>query len=252
MYTFSHGKPNEKALSWKNSSQNRNFSLVFSFFLFFFEFVFFLFFDQLKTMKNLRETSDDLEIVDLKHLQATQDEMMKKLAIMDDDVVAAGGELSENSSAAATPKVQKKLEIGRDGSSRKQRWKNWGWKHIPAKSSSIEEEPSALLESPKRSHSSKSSTPNQSPKHKYKVSSNEAIANGDESSTPFRRRKQKPENSKGELRSSAGARLIQMFDNKDGTEKFDSDCDEFYALLPENGRPASIHIIQTLSHREEL
>lgn len=193
-----------------------------------------------------------MEIVDLKHLQVTQDEMMKKLAIMDDELAMAGGELSENSSAAATPKPLKKLEIGREGSSKKQRWKNWGWKHSPAKSSSIEEEPNVLLESPKRSHSSKNSTPSQSPKHKYKISSNEAIANGDESSTPFRRRKQKPEHSKGELRSSAGARLIQMFDNREGAEKFDSDCDEFHALLPENGRPASIHIIQTLSRREEL
>jgi hypothetical protein len=170
---------------------------------------------------------------------------------MDDELVV-GGELSENSSTATTPRVQKKLEIGREGSSKKQRWKNWGWKHSPAKSSSIEEEPMALLESPKRSQSSKSSTPNQSPKHKYKVNSNEAIANGEDSSTPFRRRKQKPEISKGELRSSAGARLIQMFDTKEGLEKFDSDCDEFHALLPKNGRPASIHIVQSLSRHEEL
>ena len=105
------------------------------------------------------------------------------------------------------------------------------------------------MESPKRSHSSKSSTPNQSPQHKFKINSNEAIANDEtEASTPFRRRKQKEKveaTAKMELRASAGARLIQIFDNKDGTERFDSDCDEFRALLPENGRPASIHIIQT-------
>jgi hypothetical protein len=183
-------------------------------------------------------------------LQATQDEMMKKLSIMDDEL--AGGEQSEASSASVTPKVQKKMDATKEGSSKRHRWKNWGWKHSPAKSSSIEEEPNALLDSPKRSHSSKSSTPNQSPKHKYKINSNETIGNGDESSSPFRRRKQKSENTKCELRSSAGARLIQMFDNKDESEKFDSDCDEFHALLPENGRPASIHIIQTISHQEEF
>ena len=192
-----------------------------------------------------------MEIVDLKHLQTTQDEMMKKLSIMDEESLA-GGEQSETSSASATPKVQKKLDMSL---SKKHRWKNWGWKHSPAKSSSIEEEPtSTLLESPKRSHSSKSSTPNQSPKHKNKISSTEAIANGDESLTPFRRRKhqQKSEMSKAELRSSAGARLIQLFDNKDGIEKLETDCDEFHALLPENGRPASFHIIQTLNRHDEF
>lgn len=192
--------------------------------------------------------------MDLKHLQVTQDEMMRKLAIMDDESVA-GGEISENSSASATPKTQKKFD-GNMSSSKRHRWKNWGWKHSPAKSSSIEEEPNVSLESPKKSHSSMSSTPNQSPKHKIKISSNETIANGDESSTPFRRRKQqqqpKSEMSKAELRSSAGARLIQMIDNKDGTEKLESDCDEFRALLPENGRPASIHIIQTLNRPDEF
>lgn len=180
----------------------------------------------------------------MKHLQATQDEMMKKLSIMEDDPVC---DHSENSSASATPKVQKKLDVTKEGSAKRHRWKNWGWKHSPAKSSSIEEEPVALLES----HSSKSSTPNQSPKHKSKVSSNETIANGDDS-TPFRRRKQqqKSEVSKTELRSSAGARLIQLID-KD--EKLDADGDEFRALLPlENGRPASIHIIQTLNHSDEF
>jgi hypothetical protein len=195
---------------------------------------------------------DDLEIVDLKHLQATQDEMMKKLAIMDDESLTAegGGENSENSSASATPKVQKKLESM--SSSKRHRWKNWGWKHSPAKSSSIEEEPtSTLLDSPKKSHSSKSSTPNQSPKHKYKVNSNETIVSSGDESTPFRRRKHKTEATKSELRSSAGARLIQLYDNNDDSEKLDSH-DEFHSLLPENGRPASIHIIQTLAGPDEL
>lgn len=182
---------------------------------------------------------DDLEIMDLKHLQLTQDEMIKKLSVLDDDEASA--EHSENSSATTTPKGHKKLEPGKEGSKR-HRWKNWGWKHSPAKSSSIEEEPGCLLESPKRSHSSKSSTPNQSPKHKFKINYDETIANGDELSTPLRRHKQHQKcDAKAELRASAGARLIQMFDNKD--EKLDSDYDEFRALLPENGRPASVHVL---------
>lgn len=197
---------------------------------------------------------DDLEIVDLKHLQAAQDEMIKKLSIMEDEG-GVGGEISESSSASATPKVHKKFDGVRDGNlsaSKRHRWKNWGWKHSPAKSSSIEEETSAaLLESPKKSLSSKSSTPNQSPKHKFKVNQNDAVLNGDELSTPFRRRKQKSEVSKSELRSSAGARLIQLLENTEGINKVDSECDEFYALLPENGRPASIHIIQTLKNSQD-
>lgn len=201
--------------------------------------------------KTFRFPLDDLEIVDLKHLQVTQDEMMKKLAIMDDEnLTSEGGEYSENSSASVTPKVQKKLESV--GSAKRHRWKNWGWKHSPAKSSSIEEEPTSALESPKKSLSSKSSTPNQSPKHKFKVNSNETIVNGGEDlSTPFRRRKHKTEAAKTELRSSAGARLIQLYDNNDESDKVDSH-DEFHALLPENGRPASIHIIQTLARPDEL
>lgn len=197
--------------------------------------------------------SDDLEIVDLKHLLSTHEEMMKKLSIVDDENMF--GEHSEPTSASTTPKVlQKKLDGFRDGSKR-HRWKNWGWKHSPAKSSSIEEEPVALLDSPKRSHSSKSSTPNQSPKHKIKISSSELIVNKEDAMTPFRRRKQpqqKSETAKAELRSSAGARLIQLFDNKDEIDKLDADYDEFRALLPENGRPASVHVTQTLQHQDDF
>lgn len=189
--------------------------------------------------------------MDLKHLQLTQDEMIRKLSAVDDETVGVGGDHSESSSASATPKVLKKFDSGKDGSKR-HRWKNWGknWKHSPAKSSSIEEEPTAPIESPKRANSSKSSTPNQSPKHK--ANSNETIASGgDDALTPFRRRKQqsKSETPKAELRASAGARLIQMFDNN-GLEKFGTDCEEFNGLLAENGRPASIHILQT--HHDEF
>jgi hypothetical protein len=97
-----------------------------------------------------------------------------------------------------------------------------------------------------------SSTPNQSPKHRYKVNSNETLVNGgEEISTPLRRRRNKTEATKAELRSSAGARLIQLYDDGDGNDKLDSH-DEFHALLPENGRPASIHIIQTLARADDF
>lgn len=189
--------------------------------------------------------------MDLKHLQTTQDEMMKKLAIMDDEILSTEIAGSEDSSASTTPKVQKKSECA--GSTKRHRWKNWGWKHSPAKSSSIEEEPAtALLDSPKKSHSSKSSTPNQSPKHKLKVSSNETIVNGgEELSTPLRLRRNKTEATKTELRSSAGARLIQLYDDNGSCDKIDPH-DEFHAMLPENGRPASIHIIQTFARADEF
>lgn len=166
---------------------------------------------------------------------------MKKLAIMDEDIVpSATNEQSANSSANVTPRSQKKFD---SGAAKRHRWKNWGWKHSPAKSSSIEEEPSQS-ESPKRSQSSKSSTPNQSPKHKFKAP--DGIANGiiDDASTAIRRKKLQTSEIIAKDRSSAGARLIQLLDNN-GLDKLDSD--EFRALLPENGRPASIHIIQSIS-----
>ena len=163
---------------------------------------------------------------------------MKKLSILDDQ--------SPNDN-----------QLGQSKSSQKKRFgfksKPWGWKQSPIKSSSIEEEPPSttiLLESPspKKSLSSKSSTPNQSPKHR--ISSSETIRNcSSDETTPFRRRKnnrqQQNNDSKTELRSSASARLIQLFDSKDGIDKLSSDY-EFYSLLPENGRPASIHVIQTI------
>lgn len=189
--------------------------------------------------------------MDLRHLQATQDEMMKKLSIINDESGVCG-DVSENSSASATPRLNKKFDGFRDGSMssmKRNRWKNWGWKHSPAKSSSIEEESSAvLLDSPKKSLSSKSSTPNQSPKHKLKVKHND---DEDDRSTPFRRRKQRPDASKSEQRSSAGARLIQILDNADVADSLDSEYDDFYDLLPDNGRPASIHIIQTLKNSHD-
>lgn len=189
---------------------------------------------------------DDLEIVDLTHLKVTQEEMMKKLSILDDESCDI---------QTLQSKASQKKRFGFKS-------KGWTWKQSPIKSSSIEEEPplSALLlesPSPKKSLSSKSSTPNQSPKHR--ISSSETIRNcSSDEATSFRRRKnirpqqqQQPQQTntsnspKTELRSSASARLIQLFDSKDGIDKLSSDY-EFYSLLPENGRPASIHVIQTI------
>lgn len=177
--------------------------------------------------------------MDLTHLKVTQDEMMKKLSILEDE--------SPNECQYGQSKLSQKKRFGFKS-------KAWGWKQSPIKSSSIEEEPppsSVLLESPspKKSLSSKSSTPNQSPKHR--ISSSETIRNcSSDEMTPFRRRKnnrqqQHQNGSKTELRSSASARLIQLFDSKDEIDKLSSDT-EFYSLLPENGRPASIHVLQTI------
>lgn len=165
---------------------------------------------------------------------------MKKLSILDDQ--------SPNDNQCGQSKLSQKKRFGFKS-------KAWGWKQSPIKSSSIEEEPPSstiLLESPspKKSLSSKSSTPNQSPKHR--ISSSETIRNcSSDEMTSFRRRKnnrpqqQQNNGSKTELRSSASARLIQLFDSKDEIDKLSSD-NEFYSLLPENGRPASIHVLQTI------
>ncbi|KAG5678557.1 hypothetical protein PVAND_008222 [Polypedilum vanderplanki] len=189
-----------------------------------------------------KKLPDDLEFVDLKHLQVTQDEMMKRLALLDDH---------ENICGEQQSKLQKKTE----GVTKRFGLKGWSWKQSPAKSTSIEEEQQQQLSyslqdySPKKSLSSKSSTPNQSPKHR--ISSSETIRNclSDEI-TSFRRKKhqkqqiqQNSDFNRNELRASASARLIQLYDSKDEIDKFDPEY-EFRSLLPANGRPASIHVIQ--------
>lgn len=165
-------------------------------------------------------------------MQATQEEMMKKFSTMDEQVIS-------------DEHLQQKSLKKHDYVSKRIGWKGWSWKQSPAKSSSIDEEPS-LLDSPKISQSSKSSTPNQSPKHRYKSSETvKHCATPDD--TSFRRRNQQQKSGmiKTELRSSASARLIQFFDSKEGIDKLDSE-NEFHSLLPENGRPASIHVLQTI------
>ena len=185
-----------------------------------------------------------MEVADLKHLQANQDEMIKKLAILDDDQQTF---LTESNDHQLKP--PKKL----DYMSKKIGWrKGWTWKQSPIKSSSIEEEPAGLLESPRRSHtSSKSSTPNLSPKHSSssKNISSETVHEEGSGSVLVRRKQRQPH--KSELRSSASARLIQFLESKDAIDKINSE--EFFSLIPEkNGRPASIHVIQTASNDDVL
>lgn len=142
-----------------------------------------------------------------------------------------------------------------DGMSRKIGWrKGWNWKQSPVKSSSIEEEPACLLESPKRSlQSSKSSTPNLSPKHNInKIYSTETVSDDAGGSALVRRKQRKSESvAKSELRSSASARLLQYLESKDNIDKISSD--EFFSLIPDNnGRPASIHVIQSVRNDDVL
>lgn len=110
------------------------------------------------------------------------------------------------------------------------KWKNWSWKCSPgSKSASIEEEP----ESPKKSTSSKQSSPGGSPKNKKNVES-----------SPLRRKKTPSPSespiSRTDVRASAGARLYQLLNECN----LDESGDELQTLLA-NGRPASIHVLQT-------
>lgn len=116
----------------------------------------------------------------------------------------------------------------------KKRWKTWGWKYSPGgKTSSIEEEP----ESPK--HSSSISSKTNSPKHSVVAMKNDVNA-FNSSSSPY----ESPINNNHhhrivENRSSAGARLCQLFDSS-----LDETDDELQALII-NGRPASVHVVSS-------
>lgn len=139
-------------------------------------------------------------------------------------------------SANSSPKELRKIDS-------KKRWKNWSWKYSPGgKTSSIEEEP----ESPKKT--SRHSSPTSSPKHKKSTSSDATSASNVVANfiatSPLRRKNQNSANAshnhsaaRGDIRSSAGARLCQALD--DGQ---DGCSDELQALLI-NGRPASVHIV---------
>lgn len=110
-------------------------------------------------------------------------------------------------------------------------WKSWSWKHSPGKSESIEEEP----DSPKKSLTS----PTNSPKH--------------QNHSPVRRKKNSTTptcspSKRSDTRSSAGARLYQIIDQFD----HDTSDEEMQALIITNGRPASIHAIQSSSSNGKI
>lgn len=173
---------------------------------------------------------------------------MKKLSIKDEHQ-------QENVTDGSEQQIgllkRKKL----DGMSKKIGWrKGWNWKQSPVKSSSIEEEPIGLLDSPKRSlQSSKSSTPNMSPKHNNinKIYSSETVSDDAGGSALVRRKQRKSESvAKSELRASASARLLHYLESKDAIDKINSD--EFFSLIPDtNGRPASIHVIQSVENDDD-
>uniref|UniRef100_A0A182PQL9 Uncharacterized protein n=1 Tax=Anopheles epiroticus TaxID=199890 RepID=A0A182PQL9_9DIPT len=201
--------------------------------------------------------------------------MMSKLAMIDADtgtgdvggpgVVGTGGAVTAPTVAATggqdgtgdpdsnSPRTEPKKKE----SSRK--WKNWGWKTNTAagtapnaangaagqKQASIEEE----ADSPKRSGgSTRHSSPADSPKHKLLLGTGkveDVNSNASISPASLRRKKflssknQSPVN-RSEARASAGARLYEELESS----LQDSDSDELAALIV-NGRPATIHLIQT-------
>lgn len=157
------------------------------------------------------------------------------------------------SDANFSPKEMRKFDS-------KKRWKNWGWKYSPGKTSSIEEEPTETTSAKTSRHSS----PTSSPKHKKANDSAAAVVSNLLNQSPLRRRPQsgqssqsmrvngKPTNApnstaaanRSDIRSSAGARLCQTLDNLD-----DDSNDEFQALII-NGRPASVHIVPMSSSQQ--
>lgn len=153
------------------------------------------------------------------------------------------------SDANFSPKEMRKFDS-------KKRWKNWGWKYSPGKTSSIEEEPVEVSSTKTSRHSS----PTSSPKHKKSSDSTAAtVVSNLLNQSPLRRRPQSGQsrnangkmannstsnqnnNSSGgnaarniDIRSSAGARLCQTLENLED--------DDLQALII-NGRPASVHIV---------
>lgn len=154
-------------------------------------------------------------------------EFVDKLAIHQKDIKSQPEQNSNLEIQTSQNEIISKLNEQRIPT---KKWKNWSWKCSPgSKSASIEEEP----ESPKKSTSSKQSSPCGSPKHKQ-----------NSESSPLRRKKtpspRESPISRTDVRASAGARLYQLFNENN----LDDSGDELQTLLA-NGRPASIHVLQT-------
>lgn len=192
----------------------------------------------------LLSNEDDLELENLKHLQLTQEEMERMLSIIEEG--------SPSTSLVVSPKSVRRIG-GEDNltptstsSMKRGRWKkHLGWIQSPGKSSSIEEENFAV--SPKKSQSLYTTTPSHSPKHRTNVKSDESV----NEESPSRRQRRRIDKATAEMRASAGARLIQMFDNND--ERLEVLLNEFGELsLHHNSRPASIHVTQKSNPLDEF
>lgn len=165
--------------------------------------------------------------------------------VVDCAPIPSDNNVANASDANFSPKEMRKFDS-------KKRWKNWGWKYSPGKTSSIEEEPTETSSAKTSRHSS----PTSSPKHKKANDSAATVVSNLLNQSPLRRRPQSGQSSqsmrangkttnasnstaanRSEIRSSAGARLCQTLDNLD-----DDSNDEFQALII-NGRPASVHIV---------
>lgn len=176
--------------------------------------------------------------------------MMRVLSIIDEspiNVVVGGGNPTTSISPSNTKKPTAHEGINRSSSSKRSRWKNWGWKQSPSKSASIEEEESSgQIESPKKSISLYSPTSmNQSPKHRMKVMSDEAVNSKGNSSRHQRIDKNNNEKSNAFFRASADARLIQMSEDYED-EKIEIFLDNLKDFDLLENRPASIHVSQNL------
>ncbi|XP_058466660.1 hyccin isoform X2 [Malaya genurostris] len=188
-----------------------------------------------------KKLPDDLEVEFVNSLQTTQQEMMSKLATIEAmengaAVGCNGGSTNSGNEGNSGTKVEAKKKESR-------KWKNWSWKTNAActtpKQASIEEEG----ESPKKSASSKHSSPAESPKHKLLgIVPVEEQVPVNISPASLRRKKfltsrnQSPVN-RSEVRASAGARLYEELDSL-------QDSDEELQALIVNGRPATIHLVQ--------
>lgn len=194
--------------------------------------------DTNQTPEKKSKTLDDLEMdivaaLEAQHLQRENGGVIVENGNIYVNAVDALTQTSTGS-ANSSPKELRKIDS-------KKRWKNWSWKYSPGgKQSSIEEEP----ESPKKT--SRHSSPTSSPKHKKSTSSDATPASNMVANfiatSPLRRKNQSSaatshSAARGDIRSSAGARLCQALD--DGQ---DGSGDELQALLI-NGRPASVHIV---------
>lgn len=183
---------------------------------------------------------DDLEIEFLAKLETTQDEMMKKLSVLDQEMTQSNENLNSKTNSK-TKEPERKISTPK--------WKNWSWKSS-GKAASIEDD----IESPKKMSPKHGNSPAESPKHKKLA----AFIDSNINTQPFKRKKEPLSHHDDEMirlknsecRLSAGARLYNIHDDgyviNDDDDNSDNKNDEMQYLLS-NGRPASIHILPSNS-----